>query len=110
MIQWRASVLMESGKYKEAQKDIRRLLQYQSSPQLKSYLGLTYYYQDDPDSALMMFDEVIQEDPNLFSPMFMQHPFVLMKMPMNLRLVISTKVCKRNRPIPRCCFTGELPW
>ncbi len=64
MIQWRASVLMESEKYKEAQQDIRRLLQYQSSPQLKSYLGLTYYYQEDPDSALIMFDEIIQEDPN----------------------------------------------
>lgn len=64
MIQWRASVLMESGKYKEAQKDIRRLLQYKSSPQLKSYLGLTYYYLDNPDSALIMFDEIILEDPN----------------------------------------------
>ncbi len=64
MIQWRASVLMESEKYKEAQQDIRRLLQYRPSPQLKSYLGLTYYYQEDPDSALIMFDEIIQEDPN----------------------------------------------
>ena len=40
------------------------LLQYQSSPQLKSYLGLTHYYLDDPDSALIIFDEIIQEDPN----------------------------------------------
>lgn len=64
MIQWRASVLMESGKYDEAQKDIRKLLQYQSSPDLKSYLGLTYYYQSNPDSALIIFDEVIKEDPN----------------------------------------------
>lgn len=64
MIQWRASVLMESGKYKEAQLDIRKLLQYQSNSQLKSYLGLTYYYLDDPDSALITFDEIIQEDPN----------------------------------------------
>jgi tetratricopeptide (TPR) repeat protein len=64
MLQWRASILMESEKYKEAQQDIRRLLQYQPSPQLKSYLGLTYYYQENPDSALMMFDEIIHEDPN----------------------------------------------
>lgn len=64
MLQWRASVLMESEKYEEAQRDIRKLLQYQSNPQLKSYLGLTYYYQDNPDSALIMFDEIIQEDPN----------------------------------------------
>jgi tetratricopeptide (TPR) repeat protein len=64
MIQWRASVLMQSEKYEDAQQDIRRLLQYQSSPQLKSYLGLTYYYQEDADSALMMFDEIIKEDSN----------------------------------------------
>lgn len=63
MIQWRASVLMESGKYEEAQKDIRKLLAYESTPQLKSLLGLTYYYQSNPDSALIIFDEVIKEDP-----------------------------------------------
>ena len=64
MLQWRASVLMESGKYAEAQKDIRRLLQEQSSPDLKSYLGLTYYYLSNPDSALIIFDEAIKETPN----------------------------------------------
>jgi tetratricopeptide (TPR) repeat protein len=69
MIQWRASVLMESGKYKDAQQDIRWLLQYQQSPQLKAYLGLTYYYQEDPDSALMMFDEIILEEPG-FTPSY----------------------------------------
>lgn len=63
MIQWRASVLMESEKYEEAQKDIRKLLGYNPSPQLKSLLGLTYYYQSNPDSALILFDEVINEDP-----------------------------------------------
>ncbi|HEX6225860.1 MAG TPA: tetratricopeptide repeat protein, partial [Chryseolinea sp.] len=69
MIQWRASVLMESEKYEEAQRDIRKLLQYQESPQLKAYLGLTYYYQDEPDSALMMFDEIVQENPD-FTPSY----------------------------------------
>ena len=63
LIQWRMSVLMESEQYAEAQKDIRRLLNYQSSPELKSYLGLAYYYQNNPDSALTIFDEVIKEDP-----------------------------------------------
>ena len=64
MLQWRASMLMEAGKYKEAQKDIRKLLAYQSSPELKSYLGLTYYYESNPDSALIIFDEIIKEDPD----------------------------------------------
>lgn len=63
MMQWRASVLMENGNYQEAQKDIGALLEYQSSPELKSYLGLTYYYQSNPDSALIVFDEIIKEDP-----------------------------------------------
>lgn len=64
MIQWRASVLMESGKYDEAQKDILKLLAYESTPQIKSLLGLTYYYQSNPDSALIIFDEVIKENPD----------------------------------------------
>jgi tetratricopeptide (TPR) repeat protein len=64
LLQWRASVLMEMENYKDAQKDIRQLLKYQNSPELKSYLGLTYYYLNDPDSALMIFDEVIAIDPN----------------------------------------------
>jgi tetratricopeptide (TPR) repeat protein len=64
LLQWRASVLMEIGKYTEAQKDIRQVLSYQSSPELKSYLGLTYYYQDNADSALIIFDEVIKEAPH----------------------------------------------
>jgi len=64
LLQWRASVLMEMESYKDAQKDIRQILKYQNSPELKSYLGLTYYYLNDPDSALMIFDEVIAIDPN----------------------------------------------
>jgi predicted Zn-dependent protease len=63
LMQWRASVLMEAGKYKEAQKDIRKVLRYQPGPELKSYLGLTYYYLEHPDSALIIFDEVIAEAP-----------------------------------------------
>jgi tetratricopeptide (TPR) repeat protein len=64
LLQWRASVLMEMENYKDAQKDIRQLLKSQNSAELKSYLGLTYYYLNDPDSALMIFDEVIALDPN----------------------------------------------
>lgn len=63
LLQWRASVLMEAEKYEEAQKDIKRLLSFHPAPELKSYLGLTYYYLDNPDSALIIFDEVIAEVP-----------------------------------------------
>jgi tetratricopeptide (TPR) repeat protein len=64
LLQWRASVLMEMENYKDAQTDIKKILKYQDSPELKSYLGLTYYYLNDADSALTIFDEVIALEPN----------------------------------------------
>jgi tetratricopeptide (TPR) repeat protein len=64
LLQWRASVFMEMERYKDAQKDIREILKYQDSPELRSYLGLTYYYLDQPDSALTIFDEVIAKEPD----------------------------------------------
>ncbi|MBA4055801.1 MAG: hypothetical protein C0490_13880 [Marivirga sp.] len=63
LLRWRASVLMEAERYSEAEKDIRSLLQVQPGPELKAYLGLIYYYQQNPDSALTIFDEVIAENP-----------------------------------------------
>ena len=71
LLQWRASVFMEAEKYEEAQKDIRKLLSYQSGPELKSYLGLTYYYLDNPDSAMVLFDEAIAEAPEYTQPTYM---------------------------------------
>ena len=64
LLQWRASVYMEMERYKDAQKDIHNLLKYQDSPELKAYLGLTYYYLNDADSALLIFDEVIARAPD----------------------------------------------
>lgn len=63
LLRWRASVLMEAERYPEAEKDIRALLQFQPGPELKAYLGLIYYYQQNRDSALTIFDEVIAENP-----------------------------------------------
>jgi tetratricopeptide (TPR) repeat protein len=68
LLQWRASVLMELERYADAQKDIRQLLKSQPGPELKGYLGLTYYYLNDPDSALIVFDEVIASDPDYIQP------------------------------------------
>lgn len=64
LLQWRASVFMEMENYQDAQKDIKKILKYQDSPELKSYLGLTYYYLNDADSALMIFDQVIAQEPS----------------------------------------------
>lgn len=63
LLRWRASVLMEAERYPEAEKDIRSLLQVQPGPELKAYLGLIYYYQQDADSALTIFEEVMAENP-----------------------------------------------
>lgn len=63
LLQWRLSVLMEAERYAEARKDLQQLLAFRADPELKSYLGLTYYYEDKADSALIIFDEVIQSDP-----------------------------------------------
>ncbi|MEP6735062.1 MAG: tetratricopeptide repeat protein [Chryseolinea sp.] len=63
LIRWRASVLMETERYTEARKDIRKLLMIDRNPDMKGYLGLSYYYEDKPDSALMVFDEVIASNP-----------------------------------------------
>jgi tetratricopeptide (TPR) repeat protein len=63
LIQWRIGAMMEKGKYADARKDVKTLLAIQEGPELKSYLGLTYYYDNKPDSALMVFDEVIKRYP-----------------------------------------------
>jgi len=63
LLRWRASVYMESEQYDKAKTDITKLLQYDDSPELKGYLGLIYYYQSNPDSALLIFDEVIAKKP-----------------------------------------------
>lgn len=68
LLRWRASVFMETERYDEAKKDITQLLEYQESPDLKAYLGLIYYYQDKPDSALVIFNEVIAKNPEYLQP------------------------------------------
>lgn len=63
LLRWRASVALEAGKYTIAQKDIEALLKIESSAELESYLGLAYYYQEKQDSALLVFNEVIKNNP-----------------------------------------------
>lgn len=64
LLRWRVSILMESGDYAKAQKDLQTLLIAGQDPELESYLGLTYYYQEKPDSALIIFDKVIAKEPS----------------------------------------------
>jgi tetratricopeptide (TPR) repeat protein len=64
LLQWRIGAMMEAGKYAQARKDVNTLLAMGESPELKAYLGLTYYYDNNPDSALTIFDEVIKKYPS----------------------------------------------
>jgi tetratricopeptide (TPR) repeat protein len=61
---WRASILMEAGRYAEARAAIKKLLDREEDPELHAYLGLTYSYEQKPDSAKIVFDEVIAREPS----------------------------------------------
>lgn len=64
LLRWRLSLLMESQKFKEAQFDIHQLLSIEDDPDLQGYLGLTYYYLENIDSALIIFDQIIKQHPD----------------------------------------------
>ena len=68
IIRFRASVLMDAGEYKEAQRDLQSLLAQQADPEIESFLGLTYYYLGKPDSAMQVFDHVIKQQPSVLQP------------------------------------------
>jgi len=64
LIRWRASVLMALEKYPDARRDIRKILEQDPNPDIKGYLGLSYYYDNQPDSALTIFDDAIKTNPD----------------------------------------------
>jgi tetratricopeptide (TPR) repeat protein len=63
LLRWRASVLMDAEKYKEARRDIQKIMIIDQGPDIVGFLGLTYYYDNDPDSALLIFDRVLAAHP-----------------------------------------------
>jgi tetratricopeptide (TPR) repeat protein len=65
LLRWRASVALQGGEYHRAQRDIEELLLHEEDAELQSYLGLCYYYQNKQDSALQVFNTVIQKHPQL---------------------------------------------
>lgn len=64
LLRWRLSILMELEQYKKAQHDIRKILSLEDDPDLKGYLGLTYYYLQNSDSAIIIFDQIIEQHPS----------------------------------------------
>jgi tetratricopeptide (TPR) repeat protein len=57
--QWKAGLLMETGAYREARQLLVGLATLNPSEQLELYVGLSYYYEGNPDSALIHFDKSI---------------------------------------------------
>jgi len=63
LLRWRASVLMDAEKYRDARRDIQKVMIIDRGAEVQGFLGLTYYYDNDPDSALLIFDRVIASHP-----------------------------------------------
>jgi tetratricopeptide (TPR) repeat protein len=63
LLRWRASILMDAERYREARNDIQKVMMIDRGPEVMGYLGLTYYYDNDPDSALVIFDRVMVSNP-----------------------------------------------
>lgn len=62
LMQWKAGVLMETGDYAGARTILNDLNELQPTEALEFYLGLSYYYSGDADSALIHFDKAIQRN------------------------------------------------
>jgi len=86
MVRWRVSIAMEAGEYELAQQDIKRLLALNSNPELESYLALTYYYQENMDSAMSVVNKIIKDKPDFVQAYLYAGSFMLEEENYNLAL------------------------
>lgn len=68
MLKWRASAYLETEKNLEARHDLFAAQKIQNDPEIELYIGLSYYYDDKPDSAITYFDNSIALDKNFVTP------------------------------------------
>ena len=66
LIKWQAYLLIQQEKYDSAQSRLKFAETLKEDAQTELYLGMTYYYSDDPDSALYHFDRAIDLKPDAF--------------------------------------------
>jgi tetratricopeptide (TPR) repeat protein len=64
LLKWRATTFVDAGMYPEARRDIKVARKITDDAELEGYMGISYYYEDKPDSALMFFDKAIDMDKN----------------------------------------------
>ena len=69
-LRWKVSVLMDMEKYEEGRKILFQLKTFQPNASIDFFIGLSYYFGDQGDSAIIYFDQAIQKEPNYFPPYF----------------------------------------
>lgn len=67
LIKWQSYLLIQQEEYDSAKAQLRYAGLLQDDPEIELYLGMTYYYSEDADSALMHFDKAIDMRPGFFS-------------------------------------------
>ncbi|QOI98715.1 MAG: tetratricopeptide repeat protein [Flammeovirgaceae bacterium] len=60
LLKWRAGVMLETGEYAKAQADLLKVQEIRTDEEVELYLGLTWYYLDNPDEALNQFNKAIE--------------------------------------------------
>lgn len=70
LVKWQASLLLQNDQYLEAREKLKKAAQLKDDAQTQLYLGLTYYYMEDADSALLAFDKSILLD-NTYTPAYL---------------------------------------
>jgi tetratricopeptide (TPR) repeat protein len=67
LIKWQASLLIQEDQYDSAREKLNYAHSLKNDAEIELYLGVTYYYTDDPDSALSHFDNALQIKPDYLS-------------------------------------------
>jgi tetratricopeptide (TPR) repeat protein len=62
LLKWRATTFIDAGLYPEARRDIVVAQKINDDAELEGYMGISYYYEDKPDSAIAYFDKAIALD------------------------------------------------
>jgi tetratricopeptide (TPR) repeat protein len=62
LLKWRATTFIDAGLYPEARRDIVAAQKINNDAELEGYIGIAYYYEDKPDSAIAHFDKAISLD------------------------------------------------
>lgn len=66
LIKWQSYLLIQKEQYDSAQSRLQYASMLKNDAEIELYLGMTYYYADDADSAIVHLDKAIDMKPDLF--------------------------------------------